>query len=188
MTSREFWMPIPGYEGAYAVSDQGNVKSIGRTIVRSDGAKPYLTKTKILAHRLCGAKAKPHERRNMAALRKDNMAKSIPVCALMLMAFVGPRPPLHHSCHKDGEISHNNLGNLYWGLPIQNMRDRGEHGRTVHGLRIKGAKLSNDDVRLIRKLGAEGHTSYAIDQMGVVPISHSAIMKVLRNITWRHVK
>jgi hypothetical protein len=35
-TTDETWLPIPGYEGAYEVSDQGRVRSLDRRII-ADG-------------------------------------------------------------------------------------------------------------------------------------------------------
>lgn len=35
----ERWLPVPGWEGFYEVSDYGNVRSVDRTITRSDGQK-----------------------------------------------------------------------------------------------------------------------------------------------------
>ena len=34
----EQWLPIPGYEGRYVVSDHGRVKSVERSFVRADGS------------------------------------------------------------------------------------------------------------------------------------------------------
>ncbi len=34
---KERWRAVPGYEGHYEVSDRGDVKSLDRTIIRSDG-------------------------------------------------------------------------------------------------------------------------------------------------------
>ena len=44
MENKEVWKPIPGYEGIYEISSYGNVKSVPRVIMRSDG-KPYTVKT-----------------------------------------------------------------------------------------------------------------------------------------------
>ena len=35
----EVWRPVIGYEGLYSVSDQGNVKSLGRVIMTRRGPR-----------------------------------------------------------------------------------------------------------------------------------------------------
>lgn len=38
-TQNEEWRPVVGYEGAYEVSDHGNVRSLDRIILKSNGVK-----------------------------------------------------------------------------------------------------------------------------------------------------
>lgn len=47
---------------------------------------------------------------------------------LVLEAFVGPCPPGHECCHRDGDPSNNCLDNLYWGTRSDNVRDAIQHG------------------------------------------------------------
>ena len=35
----ESWRPVPGFEGSYEVSDRGRVRSLGRTVVKSNGVR-----------------------------------------------------------------------------------------------------------------------------------------------------
>ena len=44
----EEWRPVPGFEGAYAVSNLGRVKSLRRTIIRANGT-PYLVSERIMS-------------------------------------------------------------------------------------------------------------------------------------------
>lgn len=36
---KENWKPVVGYEGLYEISDRGRVRSVTRTVVRSDGSQ-----------------------------------------------------------------------------------------------------------------------------------------------------
>jgi hypothetical protein len=65
---------------------------------------------------------------------------------LVLEAFVGPRPKGMLGLHKDDDTFNNRLSNLYWGTHRDNALD--------HAPRT--ASLSHDDVRLIRRLRAQG--------------------------------
>ena len=39
VVAEEVWRPVPGYEGAYDISDRGDVKSLDRVIVVSAGVR-----------------------------------------------------------------------------------------------------------------------------------------------------
>lgn len=51
------------------------------------------------------------------------------VHALVLEAFVGPRPRGGVARHLDGNPKNNTLGNLAWGTVLENAADRQGHGR-----------------------------------------------------------
>lgn len=50
VVTKEVWRDIPGWEGSYQISNLERVKSLKRTIIRTDG-KPYPVKERILALR-----------------------------------------------------------------------------------------------------------------------------------------
>lgn len=117
-THVERWLPIPGYEGSYEVSDRGRVRSLDRIVVRSDG-REIRCKGKVLSQgvhpkgylgvRLCGKTKKVHR--------------------LVLEAFVGPCPDGMECCHNNGIPGDNKLTNLRWGTRIENAADVRRHGR-----------------------------------------------------------
>lgn len=104
------WRQIPGFEGFYEVSDCGRVRrmagSIGcpRTRVRAthDDGHGY-----------------PH-----VALYKGNKEKRCKVHLLVLLAFVGPRPPDKQTNHKDGNRANAHLSNLEYVTPSENERHK----------------------------------------------------------------
>jgi hypothetical protein len=66
---------------------------------------------------------------------------------LVLETFVGERPDGMVARHLDGDTSNNQLKNLCWGTPTENMADRERHGNhLISGVR----KLSVSDVQFIR--------------------------------------
>jgi len=78
-----------------------------------------------------------------------------PVHALVLEAFVGPRPsPRHHGAHLDGNRHNNHAENLAWKLPHENERDKRHHGTAPRGGHTP--RLSAAKVRALRAAAASG--------------------------------
>jgi hypothetical protein len=73
----ERWAPIPGYEGAYEVSDRGRVRSLERVVVMRDGRRRV--PARLLAR---------HGRdRDYAALWRDGRRQHFNIRELMAAAF-----------------------------------------------------------------------------------------------------
>ena len=103
----ENWKDIPGYEGAYQVSDIGRVKSLSRTVNRSDGKELNL-KEKILKTNDDG------EGREKASLCLYGKMKTFRICQLMAIAFLNHIPNGMKVVvdHIDGDKSNDKLSNL----------------------------------------------------------------------------
>lgn len=121
MPDIENWRAIEGYEDAYAVSDHGRVKSLGRFVDAKFGSRrfqpeqllsPGRTKSGHLMVRLC----------------RNAKGTSYTVHRLVLFAFVGPPAPGHVCLHRDGDHTNNTLPNLHWGTPAENVQDQVAHG------------------------------------------------------------
>lgn len=81
---------------------------------------------------------------------------------LMLEVFVGSRPPGMYALHKNDIRTDNRLENLYWGTKRDNARDAITNRRMPHGPRHHNTKLSDDDVREIRRRVAAGESLRAV--------------------------
>lgn len=108
----ERWLPIPGWEGVYEVSDLGRVKRVTHT------HNGKLMREKILrltptgdGHLQCGLRGKLHT-----------------VHSLVMSAFVGPRPDGLVVRHRDDVPSNNRLSNLVYGTQKENCEDRDANG------------------------------------------------------------
>lgn len=78
-----------------------------------------------------------------------------------------------------------NPAHLYAGTPLDNMRDKVDRGRQPRGSGHGRAKLTEDDVRAIRRLRAMGLSQQAIAiRYGV---SQANISAILLGTTWTHV-
>jgi hypothetical protein len=100
-------------------------------------------------------------------------------------AFHGPKPtPDHQVAHDNGIKTDNRPVNLAWKTPAENQADRRRHGTHLQGEQIFCAKLTEDDVREIRKLG---HLSQKV--VGRLFGVHGAAIGAIRSgRTWKHVK
>src|SRR5258707_3064911 len=76
----EHWLPVPGYEGLYDVSDLGNVRSHHKS------KRPRKSGSLLLTP---GLGTGGHV---TVVLYRDKKRRSWPVHQLVLLAFVGPRP------------------------------------------------------------------------------------------------
>lgn len=108
-TREEVWRPVPGYEGHYEVSDLGRIRSL---------------KTAARRIRKLMATADGHLR---VSLTLDGQRMQL-VHALVLAAFVGPRPEGADIRHRDGDGHHNALSNLTYGTRSENELDKVAHG------------------------------------------------------------
>lgn len=141
----EKWKDIPGYEGAYQVSDQGRVRSLPRIVMRTytDGRPPTPIQYfgKILS-------AKPKDCGHLNVSLGAGNTKLIH--RLVLLAFVG-RPRRGQEClHKNGKPDDNRLCNLRWGTRVENKKDERKHAQ-LYGRRQGSTWLSVETIRKIKR-------------------------------------
>jgi len=121
----EHWVPVPGYENSYEVSDLGRIRSIGRWA--TSGPRRFL------AGRLLSPNIK--SRYVSVNLYRDGMPRTAAVHRLVLAAFVGPCPEGQEGCHNDGNPMNNRLTNLRWDTRSGNMLDKVKHGTHHHAVK-----------------------------------------------------
>jgi hypothetical protein len=137
----DYWRDIPGFGGRYAASRSGEIRSSNRKV------RP------ILLHPKCGT-----NNRLYVCIRPDLSvkAKMFSAHALVLLAFSGPCPAGKVVRHLDGNPRNNHLTNLAYGTMAENAHDKVGHGTNNWGARNGGARLTEADVRSLRRLSAEG--------------------------------
>lgn len=118
----EHWRPVVGYEGTYEVSDRGRVRGVDRWIHYADGRR-RLYRGQLM-------RPQPHPRSGHLTLRlvREASAQTAKVHALVMAAFVGPRPEGLEVCHRNGDPADNRLENLRYGSHGDNMYDSVTHG------------------------------------------------------------
>lgn len=144
----EEWRPVVGYEGRYEVSNLGRVRSFalaGKGHGRAAEPRllnPILWRNGYLVINLC------HE------VTGDRHPRT--VHALVMEAFVGPRPSGMEVRHLDGDRRNPALSNLAYGSHVENEEDRRRHGTVLEAERHPHASLTNEIVRAIRARRAGG--------------------------------
>lgn len=164
----ELWKPIAGFEGFYDVSNMGRVWS---------------AKT---AKLLQGAAARGCSRVTLFAKKRARYAA---IHQLVLEAFVGPRPPGMECCHNDGNPANNHVENLRWDTHASNMADMIRHGSSPRGCRNASAKLTPEQVAIIRERyerrsrGPNNARALGIE----FGVSESQLYRIVARKRWAHV-
>lgn len=170
------WRAVPGFE-RYEVSDAGRVRSLwGRGGPR---AAPVLLTPK----------AAPKSGHLSVCLFFDGGRSWLDVAACVLLAFVGPRPDGLYACHRDDDPTNNRIGNLRWDTPAGNYADAVRNGTSalVHakGEGNRAAKLTDDEVRAIRRACAAGEDRSAIGRR--FGVGRHAVTRIHTRKRWGHV-
>ncbi len=171
----EEWRDVPGFVG-YQISAKGRVRSRKRRRWGGLEAKWHIIKGSIGT-----------TRRYKVCLFRDAKGFWRDVHRLMLEAFIGPCPEGLQGLHRDDDPLNNSLDNLYWGTPKQNAKDRKQNGKQAdkRGSKHHMAKLTEKDVRTIRRRLARGETQAAIAQD--YGVKREAISSIHRRRTWQHI-
>lgn len=117
----EKWVPIPGYEGYYSVSNLGRVRAEARTVTLKNGHQ----------RRLPESIKKPSKDEGIylrVSLHKNSKQEVPYVHRLVLEAFVGDAPPGTEACHWNDDPEDNRLENLRWGTKTENRLDSVRNG------------------------------------------------------------
>lgn len=116
----ERWRPVRGYEGAYEVSDQGNVRSLDRT-------DHY-------GRRRAGRALKPGTSDGYPAvhLRWQGRTRNVRIYRLVAEAWVPGEAPGLEVCHEDGDRLNSAASNLRWDTRQANQADILLHGHNYN--------------------------------------------------------
>lgn len=161
--STEIWKPVLGFEGLYEVSDQGRIKTVGRTMIRSNGRPTTIRES-------LRSLSPNHKGYPKVTLWKDGKLVTRVVHRLVLESFVGPRPDGMECRHLNGNRQDARLSNLAWGTPMENAADKFDHrtlpnmgrGACVRGHSFAGPNLFIDvrGRRVCRACKREFKSSY----------------------------
>lgn len=149
------WRDIPGWDGRYQVSDDGQVRSF------QPGRRAKMRKIDVMPTGHCSVLL-VRPRLKMCVHRA------------VALAFIGPAPSeKHHVAHWDGNARNNHVSNLRWATPKENIADKrrlGEH-----------QKLTQEQVEEIRLRKGTVSTPKLAREYGVVP---SHIWRIQNGQVW----
>lgn len=144
MTER--WLPLPGFEGGYEVSDQGCIRSVDRIIHDSAG------RTRRHKGRPIRLSPSPD-----GYIRYEfhfrGQASTQSVHRLVARAFIGPLPPGMEVLHRNGDRIDNRVENLRYGTHAENIRDSVRHGTHAEARKThcpRNHPYSGDNVWVVR--------------------------------------
>lgn len=176
----ERWLPIPGWEGLYEVSDHGRVKSLARVVTHSQGG-PSRIKERILSSAV--ADGYPE-----VCLYREGARTKRRVHMLVLETFVGPCPQWAEACHGHDDKQNNCLNNLRWDTHGRNMSDMSLNGTASRGETHTFSKLTEKDVRSIRaEYKRYSHSrSNAVELASRYGVARNTILDAVRKTLWKH--
>ncbi|MFS9419110.1 NUMOD4 domain-containing protein [Citrobacter sp. C411] len=171
---------IHGYEGLYAVTDDGRVYSHSKVVKASHGST-QLRKGRWLKHNhnVNGYK--------YVCLYKDGAKKNILIHKLVASHFVSGFSEGLQVNHIDGDKYNNSHINLEWVTPSVNIsHSYGLEWRgNVKGERNGNSKISNDDVIKIKEMVANGFPQCEVARL--FGIHNSKVSRIVNGKAWRHV-
>jgi hypothetical protein len=186
----EHWADAVGHEGCYQVSDLGNVRSLPRTVARTDGR----------TMRKQGFALKP--RPNQAGYLRVSLnmpQRDRYIHALVAEAFIGPRPAGMDVNHIDGNKSNNAACNLEYCTRKANINHAVGLGLINPGLRPLSVYARGDShanailtESIVRKMRADyvaqgGRRGFIKETAEALGVSQSNISMILGRKTWKHV-
>ncbi len=159
------WRDIEGYEGLYSVSVNGEIYS-------------HISNKKL--------KAVKYARNYLGVnLYKNKKHKSQMVHRLVAKAFISNPKNKPEVNHIDGDPSNNNVENLEWVTPSENVIHSYKTGLAygMCGENHGRSKLTLEDVEEIRRLKKEGYSVREI--MKIFNISKSHTEKIIARTAWK---
>jgi hypothetical protein len=173
----EIWKPILGYEGYYEISNTGRVKCLPR---KGSGCKNYVYFKKITP-------PKDNVHYPTFSLNVGGKSKSLMLHRVLAIHFIqNPENKLQVN-HIDGNKSNNDLSNLEWVSPSENIYHGLSLGimNTAKGVDKPHARFTENDVRNIKTRLINGDIgSHIAKDYGV----HKGLIYYIKNgRTWKHI-
>lgn len=182
---KEIWAKVDEggfYDGLYEISSWGRWKILPRLLITGK----YKTGMRLTKEKITNGS--PSHGYRTVQMKKDWVKKQQDLHIFVGTYFV-PNPDNHpFVLHKDDNRSNNYYENLEWGTQMENvsqMMTRGRH-RTTKGVERTNCKLTEEDIRQIRKLYSSGaHTYRSLGELYSVSFSH--IDDIVNFKRWKHV-
>ena len=178
----EEWQDIGEWQGLYAVSNLGRVKSYDREMVDSLTDTAYIHKGRVLTLKNSG---KYHG----VSFFSAGVGRRFYVHRLVAQAFIPNPSNLPEVNHKDGNKLNNCVSNLEWVTRSENAQHAIDTGLfkpkpLPKGEQHHSAKLTKHDVEQIRNEFQPGNGPKLARKYGVTP---PIIYRIVNGVNWKHV-
>ena len=179
----EIWRDIKGYEGIYQVSNLGNVKSLDRITVRSDG--------KIMTFKGCLLKYRFHQNgyASICIKRKNYLVHRLVANAFLDKEDFDKIDVNHIDCDK----SNNALENLQWVSKSENIQHAIKNNRfkrvfgNNHWASVKVIqKTKNDDIVKIWDSFSDVKRELKLDIKSLIYCCQNKIYKTVGGYKWAY--
>lgn len=174
-SQEEVWKDIPDCP-LYQASSLGRIRKLQRL------SPPYLLGPQVLKGRIDSRSNNGYPVHHLFVNRRYIRVKT---AVLVLRAFVGPRPPGHVSRHLDDNRLNSRADNLAWGTQYENVLDMMRNGHQAKGSRHGRSKLTEDQVREVRKRKAAGERSRALAK--AFGVERRMIDRICSGTHWGHI-
>ena len=176
---KEVWKPVKvwGFYGRYEISNLCRIKSLYKSGPNNSQKrqKPYVSDGYKM---VSGYYSTALSCKYKLVFRRINR--------LVLETFIGKAPHGYQAAHLDGDKSNNKLTNLAWVTAKTNAAHKNFHGTQPQGEKCGNARLTEDQVREIRKARFDGITGTSLAIKYGVP--NSQIYRISLGKSWKHVK
>lgn len=167
------WRDIPGYEGFYQASSEGQIRSLDR-ITYGRNRSTRAVKGRVLRPRVNSQTGYIQSCLSLEGRQVYEYNHRL-VCS----AFYGPQDDESlETLHWDGDKSNNAPRNLRWGTRKENMADKKQHGTSS-----PRRKLDTQRAEAVRLMARSGLRTSTI--AGVFNVSTSNVLMVVSGKTWR---
>ena len=174
------WKAVKGYEGAYEVSDQGEIKSLPRRThftTKAGVVSSILVKGKVLKQWI------DKVGRPCVHLSVNGVSQVCRVSRIVATAFLEESKEGQIVCHGPLGCGVNTVDNLRWDTYKANTADR-QRETPVRGSKIGNSKLTEDQIPLIHEAYASGETQVSIAKR--LGMTQGTIGKIIRGEIWGH--
>jgi NUMOD4 motif len=184
MNEKEIWYDIPGYAGVYQLSNLGNVKSLERRLIRSNGRRIHI-KERILKQSLNNGYLQ-------VCLKRNGESRTFGVHQLVALVFIPNPNNLPCVLHIDNNQQNNCVLNLRWGTQLDNITQAWNEGRcenlkikTTYGERNGNNVLTEREVKEIKQKYIP--RQYTRKQLAKeYNVHRTTIDSILGGKTWNH--
>ena len=169
---QEIFKPITGF-GNYEISNLGNVKSLRRIAPNNQPIRERILKP--------GTGTNGYK---YVVFRIEGKSHTKYIHRLVGLHFIENPKNYNQINHKDGDKFNNRVSNLEWCNQSHNMLHAIENGLcNIRGHSQHSSKLTEDDVREIRRLKNSGMLQYKIaEQFGICP---QTLSNIIRGKIWK---